>query len=261
MQQELINNGANFADIIKHLPQEEAVTIINSDSDTIETTRGFNLKAARKILELVNKNEHKELKSLLEGAQLNTKFSPIINAREDKSFYNFLIWAAYFNFPEITEVLCEAGISVNYARPCKQITALHMACEKRSLECVKILLKYGADINAKTSEGQTPLYIASYYGYDEIVQYLCSEKADTTIFNINRFNPLHMAVKKNKIKCVEMLIDYFPDLEIEGKSKLTPLFLAINNQHENLVEYLLGKKLILITVATKILHLCIWQPI
>jgi len=51
-------------------------------------------------------------------------------------------------------------------------TCLHYACWKGNLEIVKILITYGANINAKSITGKTALNIALDSNLSEIVQYI-----------------------------------------------------------------------------------------
>lgn len=50
------------------------------------------------------------------------------------------------------------------------MTALVMACRNRDLDCARLLLVYGADINLQDKEGVSALDIARARGYDDIVQ-------------------------------------------------------------------------------------------
>lgn len=62
--------------------------------------------------------------------------------------------------------------------------AIHTACisgqEKDTSKIVSLLLKAGADINAKTLEGATPLALATRYAHTNVVKLLCSRGASPT---------------------------------------------------------------------------------
>ena len=49
-------------------------------------------------------------------------------------------------------------------------TALHWAIRRNHFEIVKLLLEYGADIDARDSKGQTPLIYAAKLGDKEYVK-------------------------------------------------------------------------------------------
>lgn len=54
------------------------------------------------------------------------------------------------------------------------MAALHEAVLSGSLECVKLLIKYGADVHQRDENGWTPLHMACSDGYPEIAKYLLS---------------------------------------------------------------------------------------
>lgn len=60
---------------------------------------------------------------------------------------------------EIVEYLCKLGADVNHAN--KHLWApLHIASKNGNIDVCRVLLCYGADINAKTFNGCTPLYLS-----------------------------------------------------------------------------------------------------
>ncbi|KAF5908123.1 protein phosphatase 1 regulatory subunit 27-like, partial [Clarias magur] len=48
------------------------------------------------------------------------------------------------------------------------MAALHEAVLSGNLECVKLLIKYGADVHQRDEDGWTPLHMACSDGYPEI---------------------------------------------------------------------------------------------
>ncbi|XDB61503.1 hypothetical protein AB1E18_014860 [Capra hircus] len=63
------------------------------------------------------------------------------------------------------------------------LAALHEAVLSGNLECVKLLVKYGADIHQRDETGWTPLHIACSDGYPDIARYLISLGADREAAN------------------------------------------------------------------------------
>lgn len=53
-----------------------------------------------------------------------------------------------------------------------------MTAQQGHLEVVKVLIEHGADINHQDAEGRTPLYIASKFGFVNIIESLFSSGAD-----------------------------------------------------------------------------------
>ncbi|KAF7471390.1 hypothetical protein GHT09_017495 [Marmota monax] len=63
------------------------------------------------------------------------------------------------------------------------LAALHEAVLSGNLECVKLLVKYGADIHQRDETGWTPLHMACSDGYPDIARYLISLGADRDAAN------------------------------------------------------------------------------
>ncbi|XP_038634187.1 protein phosphatase 1 regulatory subunit 27-like [Scyliorhinus canicula] len=72
------------------------------------------------------------------------------------------------------------------------MAALHEAVLSGNLECVKLLIKYGADIHQKDENGWTALHISCSDGYIEIAKYLLSQGARVDIVNDNGEIPMDL---------------------------------------------------------------------
>lgn len=58
---------------------------------------------------------------------------------------------------------------------------LHAAASAGRVDLIRLYVKYGDDINAINSEGQTPLHLAYKYGKTEAVAVLIELHADQTL--------------------------------------------------------------------------------
>uniref|UniRef100_V9LJ91 Dysferlin-interacting protein 1 n=1 Tax=Callorhinchus milii TaxID=7868 RepID=V9LJ91_CALMI len=63
------------------------------------------------------------------------------------------------------------------------MAALHEAVLSGNLECVKLLIKYGADVEQRDENGWSALHMACSDGHTEIARYLLSLGADTEAAN------------------------------------------------------------------------------
>lgn len=63
------------------------------------------------------------------------------------------------------------------------MAAIHEAVLSGNLECVKLLVKLGADIHQRDEEDWTPLHMACSDGFPEIARYLLSLGADPELEN------------------------------------------------------------------------------
>uniref|UniRef100_A0A3Q3W4M2 Uncharacterized protein n=1 Tax=Mola mola TaxID=94237 RepID=A0A3Q3W4M2_MOLML len=63
------------------------------------------------------------------------------------------------------------------------MAAIHEAVLSGNLECVKLLVQYGADVHQRDEEGWTPLHMACSDGFPHIARYLLSLGADPELEN------------------------------------------------------------------------------
>lgn len=64
------------------------------------------------------------------------------------------------------------------ARDEQHCTPLHLACRKGSQECLELLLRQGANINALDNRKWTPLHYAAYNGHPKAANFLLKWEAD-----------------------------------------------------------------------------------
>ncbi|UKZ82545.1 hypothetical protein TrVFT333_010334 [Trichoderma virens FT-333] len=131
--------------------------------------------------------------------------------------------------------------------------AICAAASNGHVEIVRTLLRYGADINAKDADRQTPLHHAAKNGMDDVVDTLLHPKNWTTNTkeranmraNINavdssRYTPLHLAAKSGHVRVVELLVRSGPDLAARSRKGETPLHFA--TKYPEIVKILLEYK-------------------
>ena len=73
--------------------------------------------------------------------------------------------------------------------------SIHDAAIDGNIEAVKQHLAAGADVNAETKYGGTPLHQAAYYGHKEIAELLIAEGADVNWRKTNGRRPLDLAIR------------------------------------------------------------------
>ncbi len=81
---------------------------------------------------------------------------------------------------ELAEFVLSKGADVNEAATSGDIEGwapIHYAVSNGNEELIRFLVKNGADVNATTKDGKTPLSIASEAGNEEIIAILKSHKA------------------------------------------------------------------------------------
>ncbi|XP_043484103.1 putative ankyrin repeat protein RF_0381 isoform X2 [Leptopilina heterotoma] len=87
--------------------------------------------------------------------------------------------------------------------------ALHIAVENGHKEIVELLLepKFGAEINCKNDNGNTPLYVSARKGNTEIFKMLLIKGADINEVNCIQETALSIAAKKGHEEIVKLLLE------------------------------------------------------
>jgi len=88
---------------------------------------------------------------------------------------------------------------------------------------IKDLIDRGADVNAKTNVGWTPLHFASSMKDLEIAKLLLDRGADVGAKNVYEVTPLHSASWNNHIETAKLLLDRGADVEAKDDDGWTPL--------------------------------------
>lgn len=80
----------------------------------------------------------------------------------------------------------------------EQRAALHWAVYENRLEVAKILLKHGANVEAKTNKNRTPLHIASILGQVEMSHILLNAGASVDAQDKDNNTPFHYTAYYSK---------------------------------------------------------------
>jgi ankyrin repeat protein len=146
--------------------------------------------------------------------------------------------AAIAGHADILSLLLEHGADVDDG---KAWIPLHRASWKGNLEAGQCLLDHGADINARNRLGQTPLFLAVYYGHVEFARMLLVNKGGASINDLDdnfRWTPLHVAVDKRNIQAVRLLLEHGADVNVRNRSGETPSQLGLKYGRHEIVELL-----------------------
>jgi ankyrin repeat protein len=202
----------------------------------------------------VNKDDNKKGLTPLILCVINSNqiaFEPSEKAGKEKNSVEKSGWKA-----AIIKLL-ERGAEVN-ALDNQGSSALMFAAVKNDVEIMRLLLKFGAEIENKNHSGKTALSIAIAWGHKEAINFLVEQGANTNIdlnyLNDDDLTPLMIAVEKNDLELVNLLIKLGADVNLKNKDDETALTIAIANQKEELnddKEKIANKKII----STLINHL------
>lgn len=118
---------------------------------------------------------------------------------------------------------------------------LFNAAKKGLLEEVKIICETNIEEEKRESEFYPALYIASYQGNEEIVEYLLYMGADPNYSFKYYLPPLHAAAQKGRLSIVKLLLDYGAEINPKPEEEFfsSPLLTASRGGHEFMVKFLL----------------------
>jgi ankyrin repeat protein len=197
--------------------------------------------------------------------------NPELVNENDPSFGTPLHGAAIAGKTEAAVFLVANKADVNARFGKSRITPLHWA---RNKEIALLLLAHGAGVNAKTSEGSTPLFSAVSLGSVEVVETLLANKADvnavtaggSTALDLATNYPrlqkmaellrkhggkkgpggIHQAVASGNMSEVKELLSSYPE-SVNDKYRGTkeggsPVQVAVIFRHKEILELLLAHK-------------------
>ncbi|KAL8620271.1 hypothetical protein ACOMHN_064561 [Nucella lapillus] len=103
-----------------------------------------------------------------------------------------------------------------------------------------VLVNYGADLDQQDSRGRTALHWAVETHKESLAAMFVSLGADVRLADRQGFTPLHIAVRASSLACVQLLLQYDPQLleERDGQGA-SPLTLAVQKGQSDLCRYLL----------------------
>lgn len=112
---------------------------------------------------------------------------------------NGLHYACHFGYKDVAELLLKNGADIN-AKEETDSTVLHLASSNGHKDVAELLLMNGADINAKEESGWTALDCACRFGYKDIAEVLLLHGADVGAKNEDLRTPLDVLLLNPLIK-------------------------------------------------------------
>ncbi|XP_053305376.1 ankyrin repeat domain-containing protein 27 [Spea bombifrons] len=128
----------------------------------------------------------------------------------------------------LVSLLLKHGANVD-AKNGNRALPLHLACFKGHPEVVKILLEYSTGKNKKDMSGNTPLIYACIGDHIDIAAFLLENGVSVNLCNVKGNTALHEAVRRNSEALVQLLLLYGAAVEIRNKRQYSPLDCAGEN--------------------------------
>jgi ankyrin repeat protein len=184
-----------------------------------------------KIFTAVRNNDIKEVKALLDnGADPNSY---------DEDGDHILMIAALYASADCVQLLIEKGSNINAKNKLDE-TALMWSVH--DLSKMKLLIRFGADVNAKASSGNTPLLIASVtHGKYEAIKLLLDKGADALAVNNRKETALIRAALFNDTATISLLLSKGIDINALSGDSTTALLNAALNVNSPVVIQLLER--------------------
>ncbi|XP_074103508.1 putative ankyrin repeat protein YahD [Cotesia typhae] len=159
---------------------------------------------------------------------------------------SFLYSAVKFRHLDIVETLCSFGANIDDRCSFgveEGFTPFMLASKLGDQAIVSFLKNKGADINAKSVNKTTALYHAVEKNHIDMVKLLLEWSANTAVINESaierKFTPLHVSCKNGNQKIVKLLLENKTEINAQAWYNKTPLHLAIQYQHLDVVQFLL----------------------
>jgi ankyrin repeat protein len=167
---------------------------------------------------------------LKDGADVNTR---------DTRGATPLMYAAAVGSPEMMRQLLAAGADVN-AKNNFEATAL-LWCTN-NLEKVRLLIDKGANVNAISKSGRTPVRVAAAHsGNVEVVRLLLNKGADLTKPKEAGAEALVAAASANDAATIKLLLDRGVDADSRDSGGFTALMVAAERRNVEVVKWMLAR--------------------
>ncbi|KAJ3285030.1 hypothetical protein HK104_009668, partial [Borealophlyctis nickersoniae] len=155
------------------------------------------------------------------------------------------VWvAARHGFHDTVQILLTAAPESAMA-DAEGKTPLHVGAEGGHLRVLTRLIEHDPNVEVMDHTGATPLYLASLNGRLDTAWKLLFHNADFTTSNNAGRNPLHAAAGAGHLELCQLILSTTPLTESiidwTDKQTFTPLYLASQQGHLDVVKYLLDR--------------------
>uniref|UniRef100_A0A4W6EAK1 non-specific serine/threonine protein kinase n=1 Tax=Lates calcarifer TaxID=8187 RepID=A0A4W6EAK1_LATCA len=228
----LLDGGGSLLHHAITLNNEEAVKflLMNNANPNLANARGST------PLHLATEKHLKPLAELLLGRR-----STSINAK-DEDQYTALHWAAQNGDEAITRLLLDRGAAINETDG-QGRTPAHVACQHGQENVIRVLLSRGADVRIKGKDNWTALHFAAWQGHLGIVKLLVKQAvADVNGQTTDGRTPLHLASQRGQYRVARILIELGADIHTTTAGLNTPLHVAAETGHTSTSRLLIKHK-------------------
>jgi len=109
-------------------------------------------------------------------------------------------------------------------------TPLHLASSEGHAPLIEILIKFGAQVDARTNNFRTPLHIACLRGNLSVIQALIQHGADINAKDIDSNTPCHFCSEYGHRFCLKFLLTRNPYLFANNNEDKSAIDVAISSE-------------------------------
>lgn len=139
-----------------------------------------------------------------------------------ETLHKEILWAASEGKCDLVESILMRDITTKDSVDEDGYTPLHRAAYSNNVDIAKILIQYGANVNAKTEFEWTPLHSAVKWSNAECAALLLQHGADVNAISQGQQTPLHVAATVSNCRETAMTLMLEPNCDAA----------ALNNSHE-----------------------------
>jgi ankyrin repeat protein len=151
--------------------------------------------------------------------------------------YNLMIASSMGYASEINRLI-KLGADIE-AETQEGVTPLIFAVASNHTDAVKALLSYNPNLDKITSDSETPLIIAVFNGNQEIAEALIRAGADIDLADKYGATALHYASIYGNFYMVDMLLYYYATVDIKSRDGTTPLMASILAGYADIADLLI----------------------
>lgn len=141
----------------------------------------------------------------------------------------------------VQKLLNEQKVNPNAESNKPNESMLMLAVKLNKATIAEMLLKAGADVNKKNSQGMTALNIAAVHGRTDIVKILLNNGADVTIADNRKVYPLTNASWGNHFDTIKVLLPHYKEMNFNppAGNGVFPAARAIRQRQHHILKLLL----------------------
>ncbi|KAL3852343.1 hypothetical protein ACJMK2_016000 [Sinanodonta woodiana] len=156
--------------------------------------------------------------------------------KDTKTRRNIVYYACQIGATSLVKCLLDKGIPLTSE-------LLLVAADRSHAEMVKLLVNYGADVNASCPKaaGNNAIHLCAYRGKSDILNLLFQAGGKLESANSNDTNAFHFACQSGDVATVSLLLEKGVDLSVSDKFGRQPLHFACMSGKPECVKLLLDR--------------------